>query len=96
MWGLTLITLLRIPYLGRIGSTKLELPKWHKYGILNRVIRVVDKILAADCLEKSRGYTPGELYFFISNFIQKCLQKVRKEFTPPLCKAKKTDVTLSR
>ena len=36
----TLITLLRIPYLGRIGSTKLVLPKWHKYGILNRVIRV--------------------------------------------------------
>ena len=28
----TLITLLRIPYLGRIGSTKLELPKWHMYG----------------------------------------------------------------
>ena len=36
----TLITLLRVPYLGRIGSTKLVLPKWHKYGILNRVIRV--------------------------------------------------------
>ena len=35
-----LITLLRIPYLGRIGSTKLVLRKWHKYGILNRVIRV--------------------------------------------------------
>ena len=38
--GLTLITLLRVPYLGRIGSTKLVLPKWHKYGTLNRVIRV--------------------------------------------------------
>ena len=37
----TLITLLRIPYLGRIGSTKLVLPKWHKYGILDRIIRVV-------------------------------------------------------
>ena len=37
---LTLMTLLRIPYLGRIGSTKLVLPKWHKYGILNKVIRV--------------------------------------------------------
>ena len=36
----TLITLLRVPYLGRIGSTKLVLPKWHKYGTLNRVIRV--------------------------------------------------------
>ena len=37
----TLITLLRVPYLGRIGSTKLVLPKWHKYGTLNRVIRVI-------------------------------------------------------
>ena len=36
----TLITLLRIPYLGRLGSAKLVLPKWHKYGNLNRVIRV--------------------------------------------------------
>ena len=39
----TLITLLRIPYLGWIGSTKLVLPKWHKCskcGTLNRVIRV--------------------------------------------------------
>ena len=36
----TLITLLRVPYLGRIGSTKLVLPKWHKHGTLNRVIRV--------------------------------------------------------
>jgi hypothetical protein len=36
----TLITLLRITYSGQIGSTKLVLPKWHKYGILNRVIRV--------------------------------------------------------
>ena len=26
--------------MGRIGSTKLVLPKWHKYGTLNRVIRV--------------------------------------------------------
>ena len=26
--------------LGRIGSTKLVLPKWHKYSSLNRVIRV--------------------------------------------------------
>ena len=39
----TQITLLRIPYLGRIGSTKLVLPKWHKYSILNRVIRVLCK-----------------------------------------------------
>ena len=37
---ITLITLLRIPYLGQIGCTKLVLMKWHKYGILNRVIRV--------------------------------------------------------
>ena len=37
--NITLIFLLRIPYLGRICSTKLVLPKWHKYGILNRVIR---------------------------------------------------------
>ena len=37
---ITLITLLRIPYLGQIGSTKKVLAKWHKYGILNRVIRV--------------------------------------------------------
>ena len=35
------VSLLRVPYLGRIGSTKLELPKWHKYGTLNRVIRVI-------------------------------------------------------
>ena len=40
-WSHTLITLLRVPYLGGIGSTKLVLPKWHKYGILNRVIRVI-------------------------------------------------------
>ena len=26
--------------LGRFGSTKLVLPKWHKYSSLNRVIRV--------------------------------------------------------
>ena len=26
--------------MGRIGSTKLVLPKWHKYGTLNRAIRV--------------------------------------------------------
>ena len=44
-FSITLITLLRIPYLGRIGSTKLVLPKWHKYGILNRVIRVLGGIL---------------------------------------------------
>ena len=31
-------------FLGRIGSTKLVLPKWHKYGTLNRVIRVFRKI----------------------------------------------------
>ena len=37
---LTMITLLRIPHLVRFGSTKLAMPKWHKYGILNRVIRV--------------------------------------------------------
>ena len=36
----TLITLLRAPIESRIGSTKLELPKWHKYCTLNRVIRV--------------------------------------------------------
>ena len=39
--GTTLITLLRIPYLGRFGSTMLVLPKWPKYGILDRVIRVL-------------------------------------------------------
>ena len=38
----TLITPLRILYLGRIGSTKLVLPKWHKCGSLNRVIRVIE------------------------------------------------------
>ena len=30
--------------MGRIGSTKLVLPKWHKYGILNRVIRVCTSV----------------------------------------------------
>ena len=38
--SLNKLTLIRISYLGRIGSTKLELPKWHNYSILNRVIRV--------------------------------------------------------
>ena len=38
-----LITLLRILYLGQIGSTKLVLPKWHKYSTLNRVIRVIQR-----------------------------------------------------
>ena len=32
-------------YIGRIGSTKLELPKWHKYGTFNRVIRVSNQRL---------------------------------------------------
>ena len=41
----TLITLLRVPDLGQIGSTKLVLPKWHKYGTLNRVIRVMHIII---------------------------------------------------
>ena len=37
----TLITLLKeYLYIGPIGSTKLEVPKWQKYGTLNRVIRV--------------------------------------------------------
>ena len=49
----TLITLLRVPYLGRNGSTKLVLPKWHKYSTLNRVIRVltmyVHKFLGTPC-----------------------------------------------
>ena len=33
----TLITLLKIPYLGPIGSTKLVLPKWHKGAFNNYV-----------------------------------------------------------
>ena len=37
----TLLSLLRIPSLGRIGSTKLVLPKWQKIGILNRDRRVI-------------------------------------------------------
>ena len=36
----TLIPLLRIPSLGRIGSRKLVLPKWQNIDILNRGIRV--------------------------------------------------------
>ena len=36
----TLIPLLRIPSLGRIGSIKLVLPKWQNIDILNRGIRV--------------------------------------------------------
>ena len=39
--AVTLIPLLRIPSLGRIGSTKLVLPKWQNIDILNRGIRVV-------------------------------------------------------
>ena len=39
-WLLTLLSLLRILFLGRIGSTKLVLPKWQKLGILNRNRRV--------------------------------------------------------
>ena len=31
--------------MGQINSTKLVLPKWHKYGTLNRVIRVVHDFL---------------------------------------------------
>ena len=38
---ITLITLLRIPYLCHFGSTSFVLPIWPKYCILNRVIRVV-------------------------------------------------------
>ena len=38
----TLIPLLRIPSLGRIGSTKLVLPKWQNIDILNRGIRVAE------------------------------------------------------
>ena len=51
---ITLMTLLRIPYLGRIGSTKLVLAKWHKYGILNRVIRVSDLNLFCQEIESDR------------------------------------------
>ena len=40
----TLLSLLRILSLGRIGSTKLVLPKWQKIGILNRDRRVGYKI----------------------------------------------------
>ena len=39
----TLIPLLRIPSLGRIGSTKLVLPKWQNIDILNRGIRVINE-----------------------------------------------------
>ena len=38
--AVTLIPLLRIPSLCRIGSTKLVLPKWQNIDILNRGIRV--------------------------------------------------------
>ena len=46
-----MITLSRVLYLGRIGSTKLVLPKWHKYSILNRVIRVLNYSMV--CAKKS-------------------------------------------
>ena len=36
----TLMTLLRILFFGRIGSTKLVLPKWQNIDILNRDNRV--------------------------------------------------------
>jgi hypothetical protein len=37
---ITLMTLLRIPYFGQIGSTKLVLPKWQNIDILIRDNRV--------------------------------------------------------
>ena len=39
--GCTLMTLLRILFFGRIGSTKLVLPKWQNIDILNRDNRVL-------------------------------------------------------
>ena len=38
---ITLITLLRVPYLCHFGSTSFVLPIRPKYGTLNRVIRVI-------------------------------------------------------
>ena len=39
--------------MGRIGSTKLVLPKWHKYGTYNRHFRVAFVIIIALRLNKN-------------------------------------------
>ena len=58
-----------MPYLGRIGSTKLVLPKWHKYGILNRVIRVRPWfwLTLIDNEETSKGIKTSTFSYFTWN-----------------------------
>ena len=57
----TLIPLLRIPSLGRIGSTKIVLPKWQNIDILNRGIRVVSSLDSFTNLETTNCF--GEIEF---------------------------------
>ena len=54
----TLLSLLRILSLGRIGSTKLVLPKWQKIGILNRDRRVACLGARAALVASLLNYVP--------------------------------------
>jgi hypothetical protein len=50
----TLISLLRILFIGRIGSTKLVLPKWQNIDILNRDNRVGHQY--PNCLDLNKHF----------------------------------------
>ena len=58
------MTLLRILFFGRIGSTKLVLPKWQNIDILNRDNRVSDKVMNYD-KRISRTYVHDIKYKYI-------------------------------
>ena len=49
----TLITLLRVPYLSRIGSTKIVLPKWHKNVLLIELSEYLNNIFGLKMIVKS-------------------------------------------
>ena len=55
--------------MGRIGSTKLVLPKWHKYGTYNRHLRVPKlsniEVGIESCFE-IYSFKPRKLYWLLS------------------------------
>ena len=59
--------------MGRIGSTKLVLPKWHKYGTYNRHLRVDGKKLARNgpktATYYSASFPPHYRRVLISNLL---------------------------
>ena len=62
--------------MGRIGSTKLVLPKWHKYAILNRVIRVKEVEDVKDFLTKKMKHLPSQYENSMDMTFRMCVGKV--------------------